>query len=157
MTATKQPPFIVAIDTRENLPYRFDGFATVRRKIDAGDYSLQLPDGSLAPIAYERKSPADLWGSMGAGRARFERCVQRLSKLDYAAIVIEATLSEACVPPRQVQRLQASSVIGGLASWSIQHGVHIFFGDNRTLCERWILRGLAAWYKHSSGLYVKGR
>lgn len=153
----KQPPFVILIDTREKLGYAFTGFATVRRKLDAGDYGMLLPDGSVASVAFERKSHADLWGSMGAGRARFERCVQRLAKLDFAAIVIEATLSEACVPPRQVQRVQASSVIGGLVSWSVQHGVHVWFGDNRTMCERLILRGLAAWYKHSSGLYTARR
>lgn len=149
----KEAPFKIAIDTREKLAYEFAGFDTVVRKLDAGDYGLELPGGALAPIAFERKSHNDLWGSMSTGRARFERCVQRLSKLEFAAIVIECTLSQACVPPYQIARTNAASVIGGLVSWSVQHGVHVWYGDNRTLCERLILRGLASWYKHRSGLW----
>lgn len=146
-------PFVIAIDTREQLPYKFNGFLTTKRKLDAGDYGLELPDGTLAPIAYERKSHADLYGSMGTGRARFERCVQRLAKLDHAAILVECTLAEACVPPKQVMRLQASSVIGGLISWSVRYGVPTVYVGSREAGERWILRGLAAWFKYKSGLW----
>lgn len=149
------PPFKIAIDTREQLPYKFEGFETVRRKLDAGDYGLVLPDDALASVAFERKSHSDLWGSMGSGRARFERCVKRLAKLDYAAIVVECTLDEACVAPKQVQRLQAASVVGGLISWSVQYGVPTVYVGSRAAGERYILRGLAAWYKHKSGLWRK--
>lgn len=147
------PPFVIAVDTREQLPYKFLGFSTCRRKLDAGDYGLVLPDDSLAPVAIERKSYFDLWGSMGTGRARFERCVKRLAKLDYAVIVVECTLAEACIAPKQIQRLQAASVIGGLISWGVQYGVHTVYVGNREAGERYILRGLAAWYKHKSGLW----
>lgn len=154
MTAPKQlPPFVIAVDTREQRPYLFDGLITVRRKLDAGDYGLELPDGTLASVSFERKSHSDLWGSMGTGRARFERCVQRLGKLDFAAIVVECSLSEACVPPAKVQALQPASVIGGLVSWSVQYGVQVWWADSRVLAERLVLRGLAAWYKHKSGLW----
>ena len=149
------PPFKIAIDSREQRPYKFAGFDTVVRKLDAGDYGLELPDGSLALVAIERKSHADLWGSMGTGRARFERCVKRLAKLDYAAIIVECTLDEACVPPKQVQRLQASSVVGGLISWGVQYGVPTIYVGSRAAGERYVLRGLAAWYKHRSGLWRK--
>jgi ERCC4-type nuclease len=149
----KAPPFKICIDSRERLPYKFPGFDTVVRKIDAGDYSLELPDGSLAPVAVERKSHSDLWGSMGEGRARFERCVKRLAKLDHAVIIVECTLAEAVVAPKQIQRLQASSVIGGLISWSVQYGVHTVYVGSREAGERYVVRFLAAWYKHKSGLW----
>lgn len=148
-------PFQIAIDTREQLPYKFEGFDTTWCKLDAGDYGLVLPDDGLASVAFERKSHADLWGSMGSGRARFERCVKRLAKLDYAAIIVECTLDEACVPPKQVQRLQASSVVGGLISWGVQYSVPTVYVGSRAAGERFVLRGLAAWFKHKSGLWRK--
>lgn len=146
-------PFIIAIDTREKLGYKFDGFVTERRKLDAGDYGLVLPDDILAPIALERKSHSDIWNSMGAGRARFERCVRRLAKLDHAVIIVECTLAEACIAPKQVQRLQAASVIGGLISWGVQYGVPTVFVGSREAGERYVIRSLAAWYKYRSGLW----
>lgn len=149
------PPFVIAIDTREQLPYKFEGFDSCRRKLDAGDYGLVLPDDSLAPVAFERKSHADLWGSMGAGRARFERCVQRLAELDHAGILVECTLAEACIAPKRVQQLQAASVVGGLISWAVQYGVPTVYVGDRASGERYVLRGLAAWYKHKSGLWRK--
>lgn len=150
----KPPPFLIAIDTREQRPLDFDGFETVRRKLDAGDYGLQLPDGSLGSVAVERKSHSDFWGSMSTGRARFERCVQRLAKLDRAAIVIECSLTSLCISPAQVKQVSAASTIGGIISWSVQYGLPVWFADNRVLAARIVLRVLASWYKHRSGLYV---
>ena len=153
--AEKAPPFVIAIDTREQLPYKFAGFESCRRKLGAGDYGLVLPDDSLAPVAFERKSHADLWSSMSSGRARFERCVKRLAELDYAVILVECTLAEAVIAPSQVQRVQATSVVGGLISWGVQYGVPTIYVGNREAGERFVLRGLAAWYKHKSGLWRK--
>src|SRR5688572_3100235 len=116
----KAPPFVVIVDSREQSPFDLLGFATIRKKLDAGDYSVQ---GMEHLVAVERKSHGDCWGSMSTGRARFERCVQRLAELDRAAIVIECSLSALAVPPSQIQRVSPASVIGGLISWSCQYAL----------------------------------
>lgn len=142
------PPFVIAVDTREQRPLDFLGFATMRKTLGCGDYSIL---GHECQVAVERKSHNDLWGSMSTGRARFERCVKRLAELDRAAIVIECTLSQAVIPPHQIQRVNAASVIGGLISWSAQYALPVYFCDNREQSARIVVRFLAAWLKHRGG------
>lgn len=149
MPTPKEPPFKIVIDSREQLPYQFDGMATVRKKLDAGDYSLE---GYEHVVSVERKNFSDCWGSMSTGRARFERCVQRLAKLDRAAIVVESSLSRLAIPPPYIQRTTAASVIGGLISWSAQFAIPVFFCDSREQGERITVRFLAAWLKHRRGV-----
>lgn len=141
---TKTQPAIV-IDTREQLPYTFDGLPTVLATLKSGDYSLA---GFEHRIAVERKSHADLWGSMTSGRARFQRCCERLSQLERAAIVIECSMAEACERPSYIQRTNPASVVGGLISWSAQYRLPVFFCDNRAFAERVTLRYLIAFAKH---------
>lgn len=141
----KPPPYVIAVDTREQDPWPLLGFAYIRKTIGAGDYSIHHYEHL---VAVERKSYADAWGSMSLGRARFERCVKRLAELDRAAIVIECSLAELEHQPSYIQRTQPSSVIGGLISWSAQFAIPVFFADDRLYAERVAMRFLAAWFKH---------
>lgn len=93
------------IDSREKRPLRFKDCDTVVRKLDTGDYSIEGPDGrTFEPgegrtwtVAVERKAG---WGEVSAnlsehpdasGLCRFERELQRASKVGRFAIVIEDT------------------------------------------------------------------
>ena len=144
-TSKRRIVLIIAIDTREQLPYPFDGMQTQRCTLKAGDYSVV---GYEDRVAVERKSHSDAWQSMSSGRGRFERCVKRLAALDRAAIVIECSLSELCERPSQIQRTNVASVVGGLVSYSAQYAIPVFFADNRLLAERIVFRYLASWIKH---------
>jgi len=141
----------IVVDTREQAPFIFDGFVTVRGTLKQGDYSLV---GFEDKVAVERKSYNDCWGSMSLGRARFQRCVERLAKLDRAAIVIECSLTALTVQPARIQRTNAASVVGGLVSYSAQHAIPVFFCDSRLFAERITLRFLASWFKHRSSLTI---
>lgn len=146
-----KPPRVV-VDTREQQEFPLEGIETVRRKLDAGDYSLE---GFEHRVAVERKSHSDMWCSMSNGRGRFERCVQRLAKLDRAAIVIECSLTELCQRPHQIQRTNVASVVGGLISYSAQFAIPVFWCDNRIYAERVTIRFLLSWLKHRSSLSVE--
>lgn len=150
--STKQPPFTLVVDTREQRPFGFEGFAVQRGTLKAGDYSLL---GYEHLVAVERKSLDDCWGSMSTGRARFSRCVERLAKLDRAAIVVECSLSELAVQHPRIQRTTPASVVGGLISWAAQHSLPVFFADNRVYAERVTLRFLASWWKHRAGNFTQ--
>ncbi len=149
----KQPPFTLIIDTREQTPFSFEGMASRVATLKTGDYSIA---GLEDKVTVERKSYSDAWGSMTAGRARFERCVRRMAEMDRAAIVIECSLERLAVPPRQVQRVAPASVIGGLISWSAQFAIPVYFCGNAAFAERVTVRFLAAYWKYRSGLYTKG-
>lgn len=140
---------VVVVDTREQRSLEFEGIETIVATLKAGDYSVV---GYESEVAVERKSYSDLWSSMSAGRERFERCVQRLSQLKRAAIVVECSMAEACVQPSQIQRVNTASVIGGLISWSCRYQIPVFFCDDRTYAARVVLRFLASYLKHREGI-----
>lgn len=147
----KAPPYVIAVDTREQLPYPLLGFAFMRKTLGAGDYSIV---GYETRVAVERKSYDDCWGSMSTGRARFERCVKRLAELDRAAIVIECSLAQLATQPSRVQRVLPASVVGGLISWSCQYQLPIWLCDTREQAERVTVRFLDAWWRHRKGEVV---
>ncbi len=136
--------FVVVIDSREQRPYRFRGAVT--KPLPTGDYSIA---GLEDRIAIERKSKKDAYASLGHDRARFLREVERLSQLEYAAIVIEASLPSFLQAP-EFTRMSARSAVRSLLAWSVRFGVPVLFaGDRRhgravTLClleQLWRYRG----------------
>lgn len=145
MAAFTPPPYVIAVDQREQLPFPLTGFAYIRKLLKTGDYSIV---GLEHRVCVERKSVADMWGSMTQGRARFEKCVQRMAAMDRALIVVEGSLAVAEKQPSYIQRVNAGSVIGGLISWMAQYGVPVVWCDDRAYAERVTLRFLAAYWKH---------
>ena len=125
----RKTEFIIVIDSREQLPYAFE--RSVVRALKAGDYSVL---GMETRIAVERKSKADAYGTIGKGRRRFVRELERMGTYEYAAIVIECTLSSFLRPPNR-SSLNPRSAINSLIAWSIRYGVHLFFADSRELAR----------------------
>ena len=120
-----KPAPIIAVDTREQKPYRFR-HAQVKT-LATGDYSIV---GLEDEIAIERKTASDLLASLGRGRARFERELQRLSALDYAAIVVESSLKR-LLEPQPYSRMNPKSATTSIISWSVKYRVPVFFADDR--------------------------
>lgn len=96
-------PFRVVIDTREQAPFTFQGLRTdakdgrrqlvvetIPSTLATGDYSIE---GLEELISIERKSVSDFYGTILAGRDRFERELQRLQEMagagGYAEVVCE--------------------------------------------------------------------
>ena len=142
----------IVIDTREQAPYRFAEYETIRKGIKSGDYSLE---GYENHVAVERKSHADAYGCVGASRKRFEECLGRLSLLDRACVVIECGLSEFAVPPSRT-RVDARMAVGSYISWSVKYRIPVYWCDTREYAERVTVRFLAGWMKHRSGLITPG-
>jgi DNA excision repair protein ERCC-4 len=125
-------PFTVIIDTREQAPYQFRTFkADAKHKTQTGiskdlyipveiatlktaDYSIK---GFESEIAIERKSLMDLFGTLGSGRERFERELERLSKLQVAHVVIEASWETVLQKPPERTKLSPKSVFRSINAW----------------------------------------
>ena len=120
----------IITDSREKNPYMFKD--SVTRKLDTGDYSIV---GYEYQVCVERKTKTDAYGTIGKGRTRFIKELQRMTEFEYAAIVIESSLSSFIEPP-QYSRMNPKSAIMSLVSWSIKFGVHVFFADNRELARK---------------------
>jgi ERCC4-type nuclease len=139
---------IVAIDTREQRPYRFPRSEV--QTLPTGDYSIV---GLEDHVVIERKTKSDVFGSLGRGRDRFEREFQRMVGLDYAAIVIEASFDDLLHAPAY-SRMSPSAVINSLLGWSVKYRVPVFFaGDRRhgnTMTQR-LLEKFWRYYHEGGG------
>jgi ERCC4-type nuclease len=122
--------FKIVIDSRETLPYSFPGIECIVKGLKTGDYSIE---GLEDKVCVERKSHGDAYGTIGQGRERFERELERMAIMEYAAIVIEASLYDFvyCPPPHSL--LNPKSAIGSLLSWSVKYRIPVFFCGSRAL------------------------
>lgn len=141
MPRTKKPkicPFSIIIDTREQAPFSFDSieqFDIVNvesRALRTGDYSIA---GLEDAVSIERKSVADFYGSIGQGRERFEREMQRLALFRYAAVVIEGGWSDILFDRPENVLVPARAASNTILSWSIRYGVHFWLCDSRRQAE----------------------
>ena len=75
----------IIIDTREQQPWSFHGYARCSRgTLDAGDYALEGDRG----FAVERKSLDDFAGSVSTGWRRLKNELGRMRAMEYPARVI---------------------------------------------------------------------
>ena len=137
--------FTIIVDTREQRPFCFKDAVT--KALVAGDYSVL---GMEDRVAVERKSKTDAYASLGKDRARLKREFERLSRYEYAAMVIEASLSDFLRPP-DFSQMRPSSAINTLISWSVKYGVYIFFADARSLARALTYRILQQCHRHLGG------
>ena len=86
-------------------------------------------------IAIERKSIDDLIGSLTKGRDRFEKELQKGSRIPYFALVIEASLSDLANGKYQSSTLPKSA-IQSLLSWSVKYRLPVFFAESREYAEK---------------------
>lgn len=133
----------IIIDTREppHTAWVFsDAVTTERAMLDAGDYSVR---GLTANVAIERKSLDDLVGSITAGRERFMACCDRLSRLDFAAVVVEASVEDVLAKLYR-SRTKPQSVIGTMIAIHADYGVPTIWAGSRrnaaNICERLLTR-----------------
>lgn len=140
----------IVIDTREQTPFPLVEYQTVVKGIRTGDYSLE---GFENHVAVERKSKQDAYGCVGSSRGRFELCLERLSELDRACVVIECGLADFAIPPART-KVDARMAVGSYISWSVKYRIPVFWCDTREYAERVTVRFLAGWMKHRSGLII---
>lgn len=145
------PPGIV-IDSREQLPY-FGELDLPVVTLKAGDYSLS---GYETKVAVERKTKEDAYNCIGQGRRRFEACLERLSRLERKAVVIECDLRDFAIPP-PYSTISASKAVGSFVSWSCRFNIPVFWCGSREYAERVTFRFLMAYWKHVVEKYSDGK
>lgn len=133
--------FTVLIDTREQRPLAFT-VSTERATLPTADYSCRVGALDLREqVAIERKSISDLCGCIGGERERFERCLERLAKFPYRALVIEGDARKVALgDPRT--KLKPQHIMGSLMAWGMKHQLPITFMPDRAWAARWVERSL---------------
>ena len=129
----------IVIDAHERYAYRFAGqqVRTTSQALPCGDYGIIL-DGSLV-AAVERKSLADLVGSLTGGRLRY--ALGELAALPRAAVVVEDRYSQIFKQDRVRPALVADAIAECQVRWP---NIPIVFCETRSLAEEWTYRYLAA-------------
>lgn len=145
MAAPHTGEFTIVVDTREQLPYGFDG--AVSGTLTSGDYSIR---GLEERVAIERKSKADAYASLGRGRAQFRREFERLALLDYAAIVVEDSVPGFLHRPAH-SKMNPRSAICSLLAWSVRYHVPVFFAGDRAHGRAFTQQLLAMYWKYRGG------
>ena len=132
------PKPILLIDTREQEPYDFAPFrrwfaGIERRLLRTGDFSIA---GLEARIAVERKSIQDLFNSCSpcGSRQAFIHTCARLGKLEFSALVIEASLDDVLLGT-EWSGMHPNAVLGTLEAIAVRWGIHPYFAGSSALAE----------------------
>ncbi len=133
----------IVVDSHERYPWRFSGqqATTVRRALSAGDYAVEA-DG-LVVAAVERKSLADLVGTLTGGKLRY--LLAALADVERSALVVEDRYSAVF----KLDRVRPAVVAEGLAEAQVRFpGVPIVFCETRPLAQEWAYRFFGAALDH---------
>ncbi len=132
------PKPILIIDSMEQRPYSFKPFkkwfaAIERKKLPVGDYSIA---GLEDRVAVERKSLQDLFNccSPYGSRDAFIRACERLSKLDFAALVIEGSITK-ILRATEYTTMHPNAVFGTIQALAVRWGIQPWFAPTRALAE----------------------
>ncbi len=120
---------VIVVDTREQDEYTFGDAKVVRRKLDAGDYSVA---GLENRVAIERKNIDDFVNTVIYQKERFHEELCALARMDFAAIVVEASLTDV-LDHRYKSGVRPVSVIGAAVAIMVEYRVPIIFCGNRQL------------------------
>lgn len=155
-------PFTCLVDTREQAPWHFQNIVIekrlwlVKRKLatlQTGDYAIEGYSG----LCIERKSGADLVGSITAGNARFRREHERMMDIvkfgepsgGFACVIVEDSLARLCdeLDSDAGRRVTGDVIIGAAASWPMRYSVPWFFAGDRRHAELLAFRVMLKWWK----------
>lgn len=128
----------VLVDSREQRPYTFrrQQATTERRRLEAGDYAVEV-EGGVAAV--ERKSLPDLAASLLSGKLTY--ALAELAALPRAAVVVEERYSRIF----KLEHVPGGTVAESLAEAQVRFpGVPVMFAETRQLAEEWTYRFLGA-------------
>ena len=128
-------------DTREQTPLDFTGFRgveSVRSGLKTGDYSVQ---GYEDKICFERKSVADLVGTLIGGHERFLREMDRMKDYEEKYILVEHTASKVYLYcERHGWEYKFDTIIQSLLAYAYHYRVRVKFCKNREDMAEYIVK-----------------
>lgn len=141
--------FTIVIDSREQLPYRFEGYETVVEKLETGDYSVV---GFENVFAVERKSLSDFLKSITWERKRFKKEIERGDDLLGFVVVIESSVQD-ILNWNYKRKVHPNSVMGTVNNWEEYHSVEFEWAGDRSNAEQQTIETLERWYSAYSSMY----
>ena len=128
--------YTIITDTREQNPLWTKNI--INKKLDVGDYSIE---GYEDKIAIERKSPGDLFGTLGKGHKRFKKELERALTYDFFAIVIETNYTN--ILNKEFEgafhsKMRGYVITSILSTLIIKYNIHVFFCNGRVEAKKLI-------------------
>jgi len=136
----------IVIDTREKMPLTFSrGIKIVRKKLVAGDYSLE---GLEDKVAFERKTLDDFVATLLQRQTQFKKELAKLRQYDLAAVFVEGNSKDISLHNYK-SAMHPNSVFGAANAIFYHFHIPVFFWGERHLC-RLILENLLKqiWKRH---------
>jgi len=130
----------IITDSREQTPLVFENLPTERGTLISGDYSVK---GFENDFAIERKSIADLCGSLTRGRERFERELHRLRGFDFARVLIVGS-------PDEVSKHtpNAKAIFSSITAMEIRWRIPFLFEPSPAIAARLVERWSWFFWRH---------
>lgn len=129
----------IVVDTRERYAWKFSHqqVTTTKRGLDVGDYAAFVDDELVAVV--ERKSLADLAGSLSSGRLTHR--LGELATVPRAALVVEDRYSSVF----KLEHVRPALIADQVGECQVRFPtVPIIWAENRALAQEWTYRFLAA-------------
>ena len=141
--------FRMIIDTKEKLPlFKSYDVPILNKSLKDGDYSIEGFENSFS---IERKRISDFFSYIGKERKKTTGKLERLSNMDYASLVVEASFDD-LLAPQLYTKLKVSHLWGFIKSLSIKYGIDLFMHRNRAIIERYILDRMIYYYELKTGM-----
>jgi ERCC4-type nuclease len=145
---SKEDKFVIIRDTREKDGWNFRASSNCHGvesvKLDTGDYSLK---GFEHLIMVERKSIADLWGTLTAGKERFMKEMERAKEIPARFLIIEGTVAE-INKGFTYSKVDPNYIFGFLISLQVKYGLHVIFAGRKDVAQEYTRRLLAKLFKY---------
>ncbi len=134
---------IVKVDSREQapLPFKVEGNVTSVLTIGLpfGDYQAVLEDGTPIPIAFERKSCADLYSTLTTGLERFKRELKRAEEHKFQLYLIIEEPLEQVLKGTPYSQVHPNSLVKTVFTFKIKYGLHPVFCSDRKEMMRYMV------------------
>ena len=137
---------VIIQDTREQAPLfgpRLPkGMTLCSEKLDTGDLSIR---GFKDTFCVERKRISDLLSFCTTERDKTKAKMERMSKMEWSALIVEAKESE-IYRPYLYSQISPELIRQCLVSFSIRYHVAVYIGP-RENCQRYFLDHAIKYYK----------
>jgi ERCC4-type nuclease len=145
----------VIVDSREQKPLVFKEGVFSERKVEGlpfGDYwAYEDSPANPYPVAVERKSLPDLFGTMGKGYKRFKREIERAHKNGFQLILLMECSMRDVVGGIKQSRRSGDAVLKQVFTLFVRYEVMPVFAGDRRSAARYVeelFSSLNREYKH---------
>ncbi len=128
---------IIIVDSREQRPLSF-GCDFIVKKLHVGDYGAKFTDDYQHPVVFERKSIADLFGTLTFGYDRFRRQIQKSDKLGIKMIIAIEGTQEKVLEGYKHSRRDPKSILVQLETIKKKYDIESIFFASRVSMAHYI-------------------